>query len=137
MKRTAVGTLIGLAAVFAVNGAVLWLGGLFSPSDRIALAIGSAIAALVALRIWSRPEMSAHSSAWWLAVAMGAALVGAFSFWVDVRLGYIQLPLQPEGGILASIENPLAVMVSITFLPLFASIAVGSAVRAAIAGAAR
>lgn len=131
MKCATQGVLMGLASIFAVNGIILWLGGFFSPSDAVALGLGSFVASLVALRVWSLPEESTRSSAWWLLVALGASVFGAFLFWVDIQLGFIRLPIQSDAGILAAITSPWAVMVSAAFFPLFASTAVGSAVRAA------
>jgi hypothetical protein len=132
MNRRALGNLAGLATVLVVNGAVLCVVGTFTAVDVGAFAVGNVVASLVGLRTWSRPEMSSQSSVWWLLVAVGATLVGALLFWLDIRFGYIVLPIGPDEGVVGTIRNPLAVMMSAAFLPLFASVAIGSAVRSAL-----
>lgn len=129
MTRTALGNLVGLATVFVVNGAILSAVGAFTAGEIVAFGGGSIVASLVALRTWSRTETTSRSSAWWLLVAVASAVVGALLFWIDIRFGYIVLPITPDQGILGAISNPLAVMISAAFLPFFASVAVGSAVR--------
>ena len=132
MKRLALTNLSGLGTVFVVNGAALGVMGTFTAGDVAAFAMGSIVASLVGLRIWSRPDMSSRSSRWWLLVAVSATLVGALLFWLDIRFGYIVLPIGPDEGAVGTIRNPLAVMMSAAFLPLFASVAIGSAVRATL-----
>jgi len=130
MERLALRNLAGLATVIVVNGTTLCVVGTFTAVDVVAFAVGTIVASLVGLRTWSRPEMSSRSSTWWLLVAAVAILLGSLLFWLDIRLGYIVLPIGPADGVMGTIRNPFAVMMSAAFLPLFASVAIGSAVRA-------
>lgn len=132
MKRVVLGNFVGVITVFIVNGVIFYVVKPFTDTEVIILWAGSVIASLVALRVWSRTEITSHSSAWWLLVAMVSALIGALLFWIDILFGFIVQPIEMGGGILGSISNPLAVLISLAFLPYQVSVAIASAVRAAI-----
>lgn len=132
VNRVVLGNLVGFVTIFIVNSAIFCIGYTFTTSDVGALVACSIVASLVALRMWSNNGMPTHNSLWWLLVAVGSALVGALLFWLDIRFGFIVLPIEPDGGVLEAISNPLAVMVSVAFLPLFMSVAIACAVREAL-----
>jgi hypothetical protein len=128
MKRATQGNLIGAATVIGLNGIAFWIVRSPAQVDAAAFFAGCCVALAVAVRLWSKPEVSGNTSTWWLIVATASALVGAVFFWIDIRLGFLDLPIPPE-GVIAAMRNPFAVLFSIAFLPLFSSVAVGGAVR--------
>ncbi|MCW5649444.1 MAG: hypothetical protein KIS62_06855 [Ramlibacter sp.] len=130
MKRVILGNLSGFVTIFVVNGLLGCVGRTCTAGDVGVLGLGSVVAALVALRVWGRVDLSFHRSGWWLLVALVFAMIGALLYWLDIWFGFIVLPPPLGGGILDAVVNPLAVMASVAFLPLGASVAIASAVRA-------
>jgi len=126
------GMFIGILSIFIVNGAIaVGMGSILVPSDCVGMAFGTAIAALIAIRLWSVPEFQMRSAWWWLSVAAGSLLLGGLFFWLDIALGFIRLSAIFDVGFLRSINNMWAVIVSLSFFPFFVAIAMGGAARAA------
>lgn len=120
---------LGVTALLAVS-VPLAIARTVLAEDLLLVAIGAVVATLVALRLWSLPLSNARPVSWWLWVSTVATLIGGALWGVDVLFGYVVAP--PTSGLLASLVNPMAVLVSAAFFPLGTAIGLGSAVRAAL-----
>lgn len=119
---------LGVTALLAVL-VPLVVASTVNTQDLLLVAFGAVVATLVALRLWRLPMSDARLVSWWLRVSLVVTLIGVALWGLDLFLGYVVVP--PTGGLLKSLANPMAALVSAAFFPLGTAIGIGSAVRAA------
>jgi hypothetical protein len=128
MTRT-LPSIAAMATIFIIIVGTYWLASPWSTTDVASSILLSALAVLVALRVWQKADFEAKSAVWWLSVAVASTVLGLGLWLLDVRLGYLVLPIPQPGTMWDAIMNPYAVMVSAAFFPLFTAVSTATALR--------
>lgn len=127
--------ILGLLTLNILGLACSWLISKLLPFDVSSALFGLLIASVFAVWVWhSRKANDLSRASQWLVVAALSAITGAVSAAIDVYAGFVTAT--GYGGqaseSLTVIHNPLAVLVTLAFLPGFTIVALGSSLRALV-----